>query len=105
VISLPKEKFCNKKKILGSFFKREGKLKTNFFAAPFLFSTNFLQLTASDFVAKAKQLQTSPTSIGSEMNAGENCFSAGVQTSAEIEEPSLRTPRPVTINLQKHLLV
>ncbi|MEY9977802.1 hypothetical protein ABH968_002748 [Lysinibacillus sp. RC79] len=29
------------------------------------------------------------------MNAGLSYFSAGVQTSTEIEELSLRTPRPV----------
>jgi hypothetical protein len=48
------------------------------------------------FVAKAKrQLQKSPTSIGGEMNAVLSHFLAGVQTSADIEELSLRTPRPV----------
>ncbi|MFB7155583.1 hypothetical protein [Lysinibacillus sp. NPDC056232] len=55
---------------------------------------NFFQQVS--FVAKAKrQLQKSPTSIGGEMNAGLSCFSMGFQTSAEIEELSLRTPRPV----------
>ncbi|WP_277815954.1 MULTISPECIES: hypothetical protein [Lysinibacillus] len=33
------------------------------------------------------------------MNAGLSYFSAGVQTSAEIEELSLRTSRPVAIYL------
>ncbi|MEY9980422.1 hypothetical protein ABH968_005415 [Lysinibacillus sp. RC79] len=52
------------------------------------------------FVAKAKrQLQKSPSSLGSEMNADLSYFSAGVQTPAEIEELSLRTPRPVAIYL------
>ncbi|QPQ31843.1 hypothetical protein [Lysinibacillus sp. JNUCC 51] len=48
------------------------------------------------FVSKAKrQIQKSPTSIDDEMNEGLSYFSAGVQTPAEIEELSLRTPRPV----------
>ncbi|MGE7789474.1 hypothetical protein [Lysinibacillus sp. NPDC096259] len=48
------------------------------------------------FVPKAKrQLQKSPTSIGSEMNADLGYFSVGVQIPAEIEDLSLRTPRPV----------
>ncbi|MGE7947384.1 hypothetical protein [Lysinibacillus sp. NPDC093688] len=33
------------------------------------------------------------------MNASLSYFSAGVQTSAEIEELSIRTPRPVAIYL------
>ncbi|MEY9978884.1 hypothetical protein [Lysinibacillus sp. RC79] len=33
------------------------------------------------------------------MNAVSSHFSAGIQTSAEIEELSLRTPRPVAIYL------
>ncbi|KMY29307.1 hypothetical protein ACZ11_19590 [Lysinibacillus xylanilyticus] len=33
------------------------------------------------------------------MNANLSCFSVGVQTSAEIEELSLRAPRPVEIYL------
>ncbi|MGE7927412.1 hypothetical protein [Lysinibacillus xylanilyticus] len=49
-------------------------------------------------VAKAKrQVQTSPTSIGGEMNTGLSYFSAGIQTSADIEELSLKTPRPVAL--------
>ncbi|MFJ6209160.1 hypothetical protein [Lysinibacillus sp. NPDC092081] len=39
--------------------------------------------------------QKSSTSIGGEMNAVLSPFSVGVQTSAEIEELSLRAPRPV----------
>jgi len=42
-----------------------------------------------------RQVQKFPTSIGGEMNAGLRYISAGVQTSAEIKEISLRTPRPV----------
>ncbi|MCY9548955.1 hypothetical protein [Lysinibacillus xylanilyticus] len=37
----------------------------------------------------------SPTSIGGEMNADLSYFSAGVHTSAEIEELRLRASRPV----------
>ncbi|MEQ6356258.1 hypothetical protein ABNX05_16640 [Lysinibacillus sp. M3] len=58
------------------------------------------------FVAKVKRqlqifsvakrpLQKSPTSIGDEMYANLSYFSACVQTTAEIEELSLITPRPV----------
>ncbi|MEY9976100.1 hypothetical protein [Lysinibacillus sp. RC79] len=50
----------------------------------------------SVLVAKAKrQLQKSLTSIGGEMNAVLSHFSAGVQTSAEIEELSLKTERRI----------
>jgi len=52
------------------------------------------------YVAKAKrQVQKSLTSIGGEKNVGLNYFSADVQSSAEIEEFSLRTPRSVAIYL------
>ncbi|MFJ7732736.1 hypothetical protein ACIQXF_12665 [Lysinibacillus sp. NPDC097231] len=47
------------------------------------------------------QIQKSPTSIGGEMNAVLSHFSAGFQTSAEIGELSLRTPRPVAIYCAK----
>ncbi|MFB7157869.1 hypothetical protein [Lysinibacillus sp. NPDC056232] len=46
-----------------------------------------------------RQLQKSPSAICGEMNADLNYFSAGFQTPAEIEELSLRTPRPVAIYL------
>ncbi|MFJ5565789.1 hypothetical protein [Lysinibacillus xylanilyticus] len=58
-------------------------LKPSFFERR-LFYFNFIQLK-------------SPTSIGGEMNADLSYFSAGVHTSAEIEELSLRTPRPVAM--------
>jgi len=64
--------------------------------------------------------QKTPTSIGGEMNAILITFSVGVQTPTEIEELSLRTPRPVattewptscccrcvntTLSRKKHLL-
>ncbi|MFT9817385.1 hypothetical protein [Lysinibacillus sp. NPDC056185] len=50
----------------------------------------------SVLVAKAKrQLQMSSTTIGGEMNTGLSYFSVDAKTPAEIEELSLRTPRPV----------
>jgi len=65
-------------------------------------------LSAIIFCSETKrQLQMSPTSIGGEKDEVLSYFSAGVQTpvpvaalsvqktSAEIEELSLRTPRPV----------
>jgi len=42
-----------------------------------------------------RQLQMSLTSIGGEMYADLSYFSACVQIPADIEELSLRTPRPV----------
>jgi len=42
-----------------------------------------------------RQLQNSHTPIGGEMNADLSYFSVYVQTPAEIEELSLRAPRPV----------
>ncbi|MFJ3387933.1 hypothetical protein [Lysinibacillus sp. NPDC086135] len=48
---------------------------------------------------QASTTEVSPISLGGEMNAVLRSFLAGVQTSAEIEELSLRTPRPVAIFL------
>ncbi|MFC9540024.1 hypothetical protein ACFTQ7_09100 [Lysinibacillus sp. NPDC056959] len=41
--------------------------------------------------------QNSPISIGGEMNADLSCFSVDIKTLAEIEELSLRAPRPVAL--------
>ena len=48
------------------------------------------------FVTKVqRQLQKFPISIGVVMSSGLSYFLAGVQTSTDIEELSLKTPRPV----------
>jgi hypothetical protein len=57
-------------------------VKAFFFCKRRLFYFNFFQLK-------------SPTSIGGEMNADLSYFSAGVHTSAEIEELRLRASHPV----------
>jgi len=71
-----------------------------------LFVTSFSKCFGSQ---SKRQLQKSPTPIGGEMNVGLSYFLAGVQTSApvdtfsvqktsaEIEELSLKTPRPVVM--------